>query len=278
MNSFSDEPTDEGFPFISVTSHIDEVDEEEEIHDAETLRHPWVTRRKQTRPHRSLKQLTDVVEKIINGYLIIEPTFDWERKGGLALAISATTAGSTNGRGSRKRRFYAEDDARSDSSRGSSSVNGPGGYARPTITRSPAPMGIPMEEDTLEPGLSRRRQLYEQVLRDRRRGNNRAGMPLDITAAPGASLLDDGEFEVCSTLRLYPIQYFQSRDILVGNYHKLGFFKKSAAQKMLHIDVNKTGKLYDYFVSRGWMPYGPGDLISAMPAQVDWSPIKPSQF
>lgn len=139
-------------------------------------------------------------------------------------------------------------------------------------------MGIPLPEDMDEPALSQRQEWYEAILRKRRNGSSKAGMPLDITAAPGSSLLDESEFEVCSSLRLYPIQYFQSRDTLVRNYTLRGFYKKSAAQKMLHIDVNKTGKLYDYFVSRGWMPVSGSisdmNAVKMLPS-IDWHPIEP---
>lgn len=216
-------------------------------------------RRKQEHPHRSLKQLASVADKILHGIIIIEPFLPWERD----LQLNRIRV--------RRKRSSGEE---SDSSLGSPvSIN-----TRPTMTRSPAPMGVLLSGDTEELGVARRRELYESILVRRRGGPSRAGMPLDICAAPGASLLDTSEFEVCSTLRLYPLQYFQSRDTLVRNCHIRGFYKKSAAQKMLHIDVNKTGKLYDYFVSRGWMPIS-GRLedmaIVSDPPQVNWHSIEP---
>lgn len=290
MNSFSDEVDmyeDHLFlPSIKVSSPILEQDEGEEVREVntETLHQPWANRRKQAKPRRSLKQLASVAEKILQGIIVIEPYFPWERDGLAPIdkkSLSNVLAAPL-GNGGRKRRGGAHDDDRSDSSLGSigksfGNTNG-SSVSRPTVTRSPAPMGIHLEEDLTEPALSQRQQLYEEILAARRQGSGRAGMPLDITSAPGASLLDESEFEVCSTLRLYPLQYFQSRDTLVGNYHSRGFYKKSAAQKMLHIDVNKTGKLYDYFVSKGWMPYGPDDVVSQLPSKADWSPIKPSAY
>lgn len=71
---------------------------------------------------------------------------------------------------------------------------------------------------------------------------------------PAADLLDDIEFEMCCGLRLSPAQYFQSRKILLDNFWKRGWYNKSAAQKMLRIDVNKTGKLWEFLVTKGWMP------------------------
>lgn len=122
-----------------------------------------------------------------------------------------------------------------------------------TVSRSPAPIGIHLEADLEEAGVSHRKALYEALVIKRRAGTG-MGTPLDISSAPGSSLLQDDEFEICCGLRLYPLQYFYSRDTLVANYNSRGFYKKSAAQKMLHIDVNKTGKLYDFLVAKGWLP------------------------
>ena len=233
---------------------------------------PHRSRRKQESPQRSLKQLASVADKIIQGIIVIEPFLPWERVG----SSNTLRVHSPTSMRKRKRRSSGEDS--SENSIGSPQQNGGFSSARPTVTRSPAPMGRPLDADTAEPGLSNRRHLYESILTRRRAGPSRAGMPLDITAAPGASLLPSSDFEICSTLRLYPLQYFQSRDTLIRNYHARGFYKKSAAQKMLHIDVNKTGKLYDYFVGRGWMPISPGNgdvAAVTMPPETDWHLIEP---
>lgn len=77
--------------------------------------------------------------------------------------------------------------------------------------------------------------------------------PLDVSDAPGVELLAPDEVDLCTTIRLMPMQYLHSRDVLMQNSRERGFYKKSAAQKMLRIDVNKTGKLYDFFQKRGWI-------------------------
>ncbi|PJF18352.1 hypothetical protein PSACC_01841 [Paramicrosporidium saccamoebae] len=226
------------------------------------------SRRKQDQPQRSLKQLASVADKILHGIIVIEPFMPWEQP-------SQRTEG-TSLKKKRKKHSHRmrSDDDNSDTSLGSPNFSQ---TARPTVTRSPAPMGEPLPEDSAEAGVSERRIWYEAVLHRRRSGPSRAGMPLDITMAPGSSLLDESEFETCSTLRLYPLQYFQSRETLLKNYHQRGFYKKSAAQKMLHIDVNKTGKLYDYFVSRGWMPQTPLNMDTVRnPVEVDWYLIMPN--
>ncbi len=80
----------------------------------------------------------------------------------------------------------------------------------------------------------------------------RIGAPLDISTCDGIELLDAEEVELCSALRLLPEMYQHAKRTLIANYME-NPFKKSAAQKMLRIDVNKTGKLYDFFCSRGWI-------------------------
>lgn len=78
--------------------------------------------------------------------------------------------------------------------------------------------------------------------------------PLDISTAEGVDDLNEEEFNLCSNLRILPTVYFHAKHTLMDNARVRGFYKKSAAQKMLRIDVNKTGKLYDYFYSKGWLP------------------------
>ena len=230
------------------------------------------SRRKQEHPQRSLKQLASVADKILHGIIVIEPFLPWER--------TATSSSFELHAPARKRKRRSSTEDASDTSIGSPHHHHPAHAptSRPTVTRSPAPMGRSLEADTSEPGLSQRQELYESILQRRRTGPSRAGMPLDITAAPGTSLLEPRDFEICSMLRLYPLQFFQSRETLLRNYHLRGFYKKSAAQKMLHIDVNKTGKLYDHFVDRGWMPISAAPAhIAAIktPPAVDWHPIEP---
>ena len=81
--------------------------------------------------------------------------------------------------------------------------------------------------------------------------------PLDISKEPGVELLDEEEYTLCTTLRITPSTYFEGKEALVSHGQIKGFYKKSAAQRLMHIDVNKTGKLYDFFFARGWLPYPP---------------------
>jgi len=39
--------------------------------------------------------------------------------------------------------------------------------------------------------------------------------------------------------------------------HLQGYLKRGQARQMFRIDVNKTGKIYDYFVAVGWVRPAP---------------------
>ena len=63
--------------------------------------------------------------------------------------------------------------------------------------------------------------------------------------------LEEEEFHICSVLRIFPAQFLKAKEVMTAEAKARGYFKKSAAQKMLRMDVNKTGKLYDYFMEKG---------------------------
>lgn len=100
--------------------------------------------------------------------------------------------------------------------------------------------------------------------------NQRHGStPMDIRDSPGVRLLSEDEFTACCLLRIRPALYFHARNTLLHNFHHaVGYFRKSAAQKMLRIDVNKTGKLYDFLVRQNWIPVCEGGDCKPEPTQV----------
>ncbi|KAJ3162875.1 hypothetical protein HK101_000649 [Irineochytrium annulatum] len=65
--------------------------------------------------------------------------------------------------------------------------------------------------------------------------------------------LCSSERDVCATLRLSPVQYLQIKDALLSGRARRGTFRKREAQGWCRVDVNKTGKIYDWFVSLGWL-------------------------
>lgn len=103
---------------------------------------------------------------------------------------------------------------------------------------TPTPTGTPVNGIPLAPASS---------------GGRKASTPLNISHAEGVELLSEKERHLCSILRLYPRLYLSIKDTLIREYLKLGGLKRAQARAAVKIDVNKTSKLYDFFVAAGWI-------------------------
>jgi hypothetical protein len=72
--------------------------------------------------------------------------------------------------------------------------------------------------------------------------------------------LHPGEANIASTLRLTPEQYIKCKRTLIqaaSKYESQGIpFRKSDAQKLCRVDVNKTSTLWSIFGKLGWMGDG----------------------
>ncbi|CAG8613017.1 1699_t:CDS:2 [Gigaspora rosea] len=83
------------------------------------------------------------------------------------------------------------------------------------------------------------------------------GQPLTISHLPHFNALHRKEVEVASTLRLTPVQYLTAKHTLVSaaqRYVQKSLpFRKSDAQKLLRIDVNKASKLWEFFQQVKWI-------------------------
>ncbi|KAJ3200843.1 hypothetical protein HDU67_001765 [Dinochytrium kinnereticum] len=81
--------------------------------------------------------------------------------------------------------------------------------------------------------------------------------PTEITASqPGYDRLKSDEVHACATLRLTPSQYLWIKQTLVKARMEKGSFSKREAQSLFSVDVNKTGRLFDWFIAKGWLaPY-----------------------
>ncbi|KAJ3204913.1 Structural maintenance of chromosomes protein 2 [Dinochytrium kinnereticum] len=78
--------------------------------------------------------------------------------------------------------------------------------------------------------------------------------PMKMTSAePGYELLQPDEVYVCNTLRLPPYEYLYIKQILVAARHEKGTYRKREAQSLCNIDVNKTGKVFEWFIAKGWL-------------------------
>lgn len=87
----------------------------------------------------------------------------------------------------------------------------------------------------------------------------KASAPLNISHADGIDLLTEKERELCSILRLYPRVYLHIKDTLIKEYLHHGGLKRAQARAAVKIDVNKTSRLYDFFVAAGWIKAPAGD-------------------
>ena len=117
----------------------------------------------------------------------------------------------------------------------------------------PGAPGIHLTQPTT---LARRQELYSAVINQR---SLNPGLPkptftpLDLSSSPGSELLSELEFQLCCILRLAPGLYFHARKTLIDAFYAHGWYNKSRAQKLLRIDVNKTGRLWEFMVYQGWI-------------------------
>lgn len=84
-------------------------------------------------------------------------------------------------------------------------------------------------------------------------GIRKASNALNILNSDGIDLLSEKERHICSILRLYPRLYLNIKDILIREYLRTGGLKRAQARAAVKIDVNKTSRLYDFFISAGWI-------------------------
>ncbi|KAK9761812.1 hypothetical protein K7432_013014 [Basidiobolus ranarum] len=79
------------------------------------------------------------------------------------------------------------------------------------------------------------------------------GVPLDISRHPLYSTLLPEEADVASILRLKPDQYLTIKRVILHESRLKAQFRKTDAQRMCRVDVNKTGKVWDWFHDIGWL-------------------------
>ncbi len=72
---------------------------------------------------------------------------------------------------------------------------------------------------------------------------------LNVSNLPQVEKLSDKEKKLCSTLRLDPTRYLSIKSAIVKECLKQGTLGKSKANRIIKMDLNKSGELYDFFVS-----------------------------
>ncbi|CAB4386947.1 hypothetical protein RhiirA5_354009 [Rhizophagus irregularis] len=80
---------------------------------------------------------------------------------------------------------------------------------------------------------------------------------LDIRGLEGANRLHKEERELCSKLRMQPLQYLRGKLAILRGARKARKdnlkFKKVDAQRLVNFDVNKACKLWEFFDQLGWI-------------------------
>ncbi|KAI8803547.1 hypothetical protein BJ742DRAFT_497143 [Cladochytrium replicatum] len=85
-----------------------------------------------------------------------------------------------------------------------------------------------------------------------RRNNQPAA--IDLSAHESFELLTPEEQTLCSNLRVVPKAYLQIKEAILREYHaRGGNLRKRQARELAKIDVNKTSRIYDFFVEMGWI-------------------------
>ncbi|OAJ42663.1 hypothetical protein BDEG_26089 [Batrachochytrium dendrobatidis JEL423] len=84
-------------------------------------------------------------------------------------------------------------------------------------------------------------------------GGRKPANPLDVTNTDGVELLTEKECQLCSSLRLFPRAYLAIKDIIIKENLAHGFIKRRHVRSLVKIDVNKTSKIFDFFLEMGWI-------------------------
>ena len=74
--------------------------------------------------------------------------------------------------------------------------------------------------------------------------------PLDIVGLPKYDQLSKEERQICSDIRVVPQIYLQIKQVMVQECLKQDGLRLADIRPLVKIDVNKTRKLYDYFLEK----------------------------
>lgn len=103
--------------------------------------------------------------------------------------------------------------------------------------------------------------------REERRGRPKLkrDTPVDLSLSQGSELLSFEEKRLTSELKLFPQQYISIKDTILRENLRMGYISKATARQMVKIDVNKTGKIYDFLQQSGWINFVHHISEDAMP-------------
>ena len=84
-----------------------------------------------------------------------------------------------------------------------------------------------------------------------------------IAHMDGAELLSPTEVRLCEELRIVPRHYSMIKEQIIRECYQRGFLERGRATQLIKIDVNKSAKLFDFFVRVGWVKQQPEDAGAA---------------
>lgn len=78
--------------------------------------------------------------------------------------------------------------------------------------------------------------------------------PLNLANSPSLSLLTPAEQTICSQLRILPKPYLLIKHQVIQKFIESGgTLRKRDSREVVKIDVNKSGRLWDFFQQSGWL-------------------------
>ncbi|KAI8368125.1 uncharacterized protein BYT42DRAFT_585358 [Radiomyces spectabilis] len=107
-------------------------------------------------------------------------------------------------------------------------------------------------------------------------GGRKPANPLNIRDADGIHLLTEEEQVLCSTLRIMPRPYLVIKDTILKEYAKQGYLKRRQARALIKIDVNKTSRIYDFFIESGWIKPFKENSTAPTPTAASTPSVPPS--
>lgn len=96
---------------------------------------------------------------------------------------------------------------------------------------------------------------------------------LDISGVEGSELLSEQERDLCSQLGLIPQHYMITKERMIHESYTRGFLQPAQARQLIKIDAAKTDKLYEFFVSVGWV-----HQMAEEPAKKESAPPSPPSY
>ena len=78
----------------------------------------------------------------------------------------------------------------------------------------------------------------------------RGVVPLDIVGLPAYDKLTPEERELCAEQRVYPEVFLEIKAVMIEECSKHEGLKLADIRPLVKIDVNKTRKIYDFFLAK----------------------------